>query len=324
VIDAIVSADLMATAVGPNALPQIYAVVAAGIRRRSQPLNVLICENLRWMSRIVRIGLLPYLPADYPLDERVGLIETSIGKMVPIMPEEIRQKDPTRIWAEAYHLLLVDQRGFIGEGAQIDGMVAKANFDAYVDQKLFVHNLGHAAIAYWGDIVDAENPFIWKAISHSAVEKAVRGAMWESGAALIKAYPGEFNAQLQSEYIEDLIRRFKNRHLKDTRYRVGRDLLRKLGPEERLVGAAKIALKHHIMPKYIAFAIAAGFRFRGKDESGELFERDGCFHLELERRGLPSLLETVCGLSPQQDGVLRELIERSYAILRGWRGDVDL
>lgn len=324
VIEAIARADLMATAVGPNSLPQLYDVIAAGILKRSQPLNILICENLRWMSRIFRAGLLPYLPADYPFDERVGLIETSIGKMVPIMPEEIQRAHPTRIWAEAYNLLLVDKRGFVGEIPQVEGMIAKANFDACVDQKLFVHNLGHATIAYLGYLMEPSNPFIWKAISHPAVEQVVRGAMWESANALIDEYPGEFTTQTQHTHIEDLIRRFKNQFLNDTLYRVGRDLPRKLGPDERLVGAAKMALKHRIPPRHIALAIAAGFRFRATDERGELFDGDRLFHAELVRRGLPALLQTVCSLDSQRDRALIELIERSDTMLRERKTSVDL
>ena len=322
-IDAIAHADMMATAVGPNSLPHLYEVIAAGILKRNTPLNILICENLRWMSRIFRAGLLPYLPEDYPLDARVGLIETSIGKMVPIMPEEIQRKYPTRIWAEAYNLLLVDRRAFVGDIPQVEGVVANANFDAYVDQKLFVHNLGHATIAYLGYLLDSNNPFIWKAISHPSIEQAVRGAMWEAANALIKEYPGEFTTQNQNIYIEDLIRRFKNRFLNDGLYRVGRDLPRKLGPEERLIGGALMALKHQIIPRHIALAVAAGFLFRGTDERGALFDRDIKFHKELEHLGIQNILDTVCGLDTQLHSALIELIESNYTRLREWGGDGD-
>ena len=323
VIDAIVHADMMATAVGPNSLPHLYEVIAAAILKRNTPLNILICENLRWMSRIFRAGLLPHMPEGYPLDARVGLIETSIGKMVPIMSEDIQRTHPTRIWAEAYNLLLVDRRAFVGDIPQVEGIIANANFDAYVDQKLFVHNLGHATIAYLGYLLDPSNPFIWKAISHPSIEQAVRGAMWEAAHALIKEYADEFTIQNQNIYIEDLIRRFKNRYLNDTLYRVGRDLPRKLGPEERLIGGALMALKHQIIPRHIAFAIAAGFLFRGTDERGALFERDIKFHKELDVRGIRDILNTVCGLHPQQQGDLIELIEHNYTRLRKWEGDGD-
>jgi mannitol-1-phosphate 5-dehydrogenase len=44
------------------------------------------------------------------LDEYVGLIETSIGKMVPIMPEKELERDPLMVYAEPYNTLIVDRK----------------------------------------------------------------------------------------------------------------------------------------------------------------------------------------------------------------------
>lgn len=323
VIDEIASADLMATAIGPDALPQIYEIIAASIKKRDRPLNILICENLRHMSRIVRSGLKNYFPKSYPLSERVGLIETTIGKMVPLMPEAISEKDPLLIWAEAYNLLLVDKNGFIGDIPKVDGMIAKDNFDAYVDRKLFIHNLGHAVIAYLGYFTNASHLYIWQAISKKTVEKAVRAAMWESGQALIKEYPSEFDEQIQREYIEDLIQRFKNPYLNDTVYRVGRDVPRKLGPNERLIGAATMDFKHGITPRYTVLAIAAGLNFFATDEKGELFFRDRAFHADKKMHGITFFLDNVCVLDRQRDKTLRALIEGAYEFLCSAKNDTE-
>ncbi len=183
----------MATAVGANTLTYIYEIIAEGIKKRRNPLNIIICENLRYMSRIFRENLLTYLPEGFPVDERVGLVETTIGKMVPIMPEEIRNKDPLLVWAEAYNTLYVAKDGFIGEIPNIEGIVPRENFNAYVDQKLFIHNLGHAITAYLGYLVDPQNKYIWNAINNEVVQGVVEAAMWESGHALIYEYPSEFD-----------------------------------------------------------------------------------------------------------------------------------
>ena len=315
VIREIETADIMATAVGPNALPYIYEVVAEGIRRRNRPLNIIICENLRHMSRIVRENLLSHLPEGFPFDERVGLIETSIGKMVPIMPEEVKGKDPLLVWAEAYNLLYVAEGGFIGEIPRVDGMIAQANFDAYVDRKLFIHNLGHAITSYLGHFSSPADIYVWKAIEDRSVREVVEAAMWESGRALIREYPHEFSEQNQREHIDDLIRRFGNAHLGDTIYRVGRDLPRKLGFDGRLIGAARLDMKHDITPKHTALGIAAAFFFRAVDEKGELFENDRKFVQQLEQNGMDSILRDVCGLNPDEHGELIALIKKSYTFL---------
>ncbi len=324
VIQEIATADVIATAVGPNALQYIYEIIAEGIKKRDKPLNIVICENLRHMSRIFRDKLLSYLPEGFPLDERVGLIETSIGKMVPIMPAEVKGKNPLLVWAEAYNLLYVSRAGFIGDVPDVDGMIARANFDAYVDRKLFIHNLGHAITAYLGYLVDPQNAYIWKAIEDKTIREITEAAMWESGRALIREYPDEFDEQNQKEHINDLVRRFGNIHLGDTIYRVGRDLPRKLGFDGRLVGAARLDVKHEIVPGYTALGIAAAFFFRAEDENGKLFENDRKFVEELTRHSVDQMLSNICGLNPQEHGELMTLIKRAHKFLIGWDRNVSL
>lgn len=82
-------ATAIGTAVGPNALPYIFETLAMGIARRARPVSVILCENLRGMAKFVREGCLKHLPTGFDIDAKVGFVETSIGKMVPIMPEEI-------------------------------------------------------------------------------------------------------------------------------------------------------------------------------------------------------------------------------------------
>jgi len=324
VISEIETADIMATAVGPNALPHIYEIIAEGIKRRSLPLDIIICENLRHMSRIFRENLISHLPDRFPFDGQVGLIETSIGKMVPIMPDEVKRKDPLLVWAEAYNLLYVAESGFIGDIPRVDGMIPQANFDAYVDRKLFIHNLGHAITSYLGHFSSPADIYVWKAIEDKTVREIVEAAMWESGKALIREYPDEFNEQNQKEHIDDLIRRFGNSHLGDTIYRVGRDLPRKLGFDGRLIGAARLDMKHGIAPKYTTLGIAAAFFFRAVDEKGDLFDNDGKFIEELEQHGMDHILQSICGLNSGEHEELITLIKNAHALLVEWDRSVDL
>lgn len=324
VIEEIATTDIMATAVGANTLPYIYEIIAEGIKRRKYPLNIIICENLRYMSRIFRENLLNYLPEGFPIDESVGLIETTIGKMVPIMPEEIKSKDPLLVWAEAYNTLYVAKDGFVGEIPNIEGIIPRENFNAYVDQKLFIHNLGHAITAYLGYLVDPQNKYIWNAINNEVVQGIVEAAMWESGHALIYEYPSEFDEKSQRLYIDDLIKRFGNTYLGDTIYRVGRDIRRKLGFNERLIGAALLDLKHKITPRYTALGIAAAFMFRAEDEKGKMFEDDWKFASELKQHGLDFMLKNVCGLDMKivDHKDLAVLINHAYGLLDAWESNL--
>jgi mannitol-1-phosphate 5-dehydrogenase len=82
----------------------------------------------------------------------------------------------------------------------------------------------------------------------------------ESGAALCRKYGGMdplFTAAGFSDYVEDLLARMMNPHLRDQVDRVTRDPQRKLGWDDRLVGAMRLALRHGVAPQRYARGAAA-------------------------------------------------------------------
>src|SRR5205823_313236 len=142
-------------------------------------------------------------------------------------------------------------------GSTIPGLVPSRPFRAYVERKLYTHNLGHAVAAYLGHCRGCG--FIHEALADAAVLAATRGAMAESSAGLVARR--HFPLQEQQAHVEDLLLRFANAALRDPIARVGRDPLRKLRPDDRLVGAALLALKAGVVPRDIARGIAAALRF---------------------------------------------------------------
>ena len=99
----VAEATIAATAVGPNALPHIYPAIAAGLELRQRAgrpaLDIIICENLRSASDAFAAGLRGHLAADFPLENSAGLIETSIGKMVPIMMPCVVRRPSMSLWS---------------------------------------------------------------------------------------------------------------------------------------------------------------------------------------------------------------------------------
>jgi len=319
VSEEIATADVIATAVGPSNLPHIYENVAKGLLRRLKPdkgpIDIIICENVRDASVIFRRGVLKHLPSDYPLDSVVGLVETSIGKMVPIMSEKERKRDPLLVYAEAYNTLVVDKKGFKKDVPEVEGLEPKENMAPYVDRKLFIHNLGHAVTAYLGYVCDPEMKYIWEAINEKDIRKAVESAMWESGRALISEYPQEFREENIGDHIDDLILRFGNKALGDTIYRVGRDIPRKLSRNDRLIGALLLDAKHGIRAPCTTLGVAAATLFRARDENGELYSKDRVFVEETYPRGIDCILRETCSLHFAKEKTLVESIKEAYESL---------
>ena len=256
---AIAEADIMAPAVGVNILKYIVPNLAAGIRRRIQaggsPLNIIICENLidadKLLAKLIRAELSE--PEQDWFDKNIGLVEASIGRMVPVQTEEMKAGNPLRICAEKYDFLPVDKAAFKGEITDIKNMVPYEPFDFYIKRKLYVHNMGHAICAYLG--LYTHKDYIYEAIDDINIQSIVQNAMLESAMALTHKY--RMPTEDLVKHFQNLLYRFTNKALKDTCKRVGADPRRKLSPTDRLIGASQLCLEGNISPVFISIGTAA-------------------------------------------------------------------
>jgi mannitol-1-phosphate 5-dehydrogenase len=85
--------------------------------------------------------------------------------------------------------------------------------------------------------------------------------------------------------------------------------MRKLAPDDRLVGAARLVEKHGGQPKALAWGIAAALAFDDADDphAVELQSR-------IEREGLDRVMENLCAIRP--DEPLGELVRACYTSLQ--------
>ncbi|MCX7671672.1 MAG: mannitol-1-phosphate 5-dehydrogenase, partial [Anaerolineae bacterium] len=261
---AVARAAIAATAVGAGALRHIAPLIAAGIERRSrlgirEPLNIIVCENLKSAAAALRALVVAALPADLHgfLAAHVGFVDAAIARMVPPLPAELRAQDPTLIIVEPYKELPVDRAGFIGEPPAIVGMVPYTPFAFFSERKLYIHNAGHAVLAYVGYRAGYE--YGYQALADDEIFFQVRGAMDESALALARKYRPPAGALRAN--VDDVLARFTNRALGDTIVRLGRDPIRKLARSDRLVGAALNALAQGVEPTHLVAGIVAGLRF---------------------------------------------------------------
>ena len=266
---AIANADIMASAVGVRALPFIAPVIAAGLKKRfaqnQKPLNIIICENLINADKTLEGLIKKHLTKDEQeiFDKSIGLVEASIGRMVPLQTAEMQSGNPLRICVEEYGLLPVAKAAFKGEIPPLEGVIPCNNFDFYIKRKLFIHNLGHGICAYLGLI--RGNTYIYEAAANGGILFITQNAMLESALAL----SNEFCVSLADihYHIRDLLRRFSNRALGDTCARVAADTPRKLGKHDRFIGSFCNCLKEGINPAFISVGCAAAlYRHIGEKE----------------------------------------------------------
>lgn len=279
VISEIADADIIATSVGQSGLQGVFPLLANGlIARNTQhpdwPIDIILAENLRNAAEMFETELKKFLPDDYPFDRLVGLVETSIGKMVPLMTQKDLQDDVLQVFAEPYNTLILDGKAFKNPIPEIRGLAPKENMKAWVDRKLFIHNLGHAAAAYFGYLYNPSFVYVHQVIDIPEIAEKVRGVMLQSATALQAKYPTEFSMDDLEDHIDDLIERFGNRALGDTIFRVGCDLRRKLGPDDRVFGAIKLAKETKKPYGKILEVFEAACQFRATGEDGKMYPGD--------------------------------------------------
>jgi mannitol-1-phosphate 5-dehydrogenase len=320
VVHAVAGASVMATAVGARALPFVAPNIAAGVRRRMQagvkePLDCIVCENLKGAAGILRDQVGEHLApggqratgGQRTSDEQaylrchLGFVDTVIGRMVPPLTPEMRAQDPSMIRVEPYKELPVDRSGFIGPIPPIAAMEVCDNFAVYTARKLYVHNCGHAVLAYMGYLRGYS--YGYQALADPEIASALGDVWQESIAGQVQAY-GVEAAWLQA-HAQELRVRFANRALGDTVYRLGRDPIRKLGPDDRLVAPARLAEAAGVVPHALARVIAAALRFDPPEDTVAV-----ALQQQLSQQGLETVLDRVCQIRPHEP--LTALIRQSY------------
>ncbi|MCK5568016.1 MAG: mannitol-1-phosphate 5-dehydrogenase [Actinomycetia bacterium] len=301
VAEEVSTADIIASCVGNNALPHIIPLIAEGLAKRYKrdknlPLDIIIALNMRDAAEYFEKELSKIAANDYPLNGLVGLVETSIGKMVPIMTKEDMETDILQIFAEPYNNLILDKKAFKNPIPDVKGLSPKDNMKAWVDRKLFIHNLGHVSAAYCGFYYYPDLKYMHEILGHDEIRSFTREAMLQSSRVLDTIYPGVFTSKHFQDHIEDLISRFRNKALGDTVFRVGCDLQRKLGSNDRLLAPFHAGIRLNIPVDKISEAICFGTHFSAKDEKGHLLNGDAEFIKMVDAEGLKQVMKKICNL----------------------------
>jgi mannitol-1-phosphate 5-dehydrogenase len=307
-IEEIVTCDIMATAVGVNILPRIAPVIAKGMIARMEktrkPLDIILCENQLEADILMRGWIYECLNDEQKAwaDKNLGLIEASIGRMVPPLTPEMKAQDSLLICVEPYCELPVDKDAFKGEIPDLVGLIPYTPFEFYIKRKLFLHNGGHAVCAYLGNLKGYE--YIWQAIADPEIYETAKAAMNCSAQALIKKFGEGIRENVESNVV-DLLFRFQNKALKDTVARVGADPVRKLRRNDRIVGAALFAMEQGVDPTPIIRGIVAGLKFNmpGDATAPEV-------QAALKEQGIDYVIEKYMGLNKDEE--LFGMIKAAY------------
>ncbi len=305
VMEAICKADIVTTAVGPNILTIISELIAKGLSERAkttkQPLNLIACENMVGGSSLLKEKIYGHIS-----DEEKSLFDALYGfpnaAVDRIVPNQVN-KDPLEVSVEPYFEWVVEKPAFKGNPPNIEGITYVQDLEPYIERKLFTVNTGHAVPAYVGN--DLGYHTIYDAMHDEKVQEMLKGALAESGEAIIQTYG--FDREEHQAYIDKIIGRFMNPYISDEVTRVARGPIRKLGANDRLIRPASLYMEvtYGKEPIYLAKTIATVLKFiNEQDEEAVKLQK------LIAEQGIKKTLKEVSGLGaehPLVSVILKEI-----------------
>ena len=154
---------------------------------------------------------------------------------------------------------------------------------------------------------------MYEVLEKSDVRQFTRSVMLQSADILRAVYPEEFTDADLKEHIDDLILRFRNKALRDTLFRVGHDLTRKLAFDDRFMGVIRLAVNYNKPYDRILKAMSYGLNFRAKDEQGNYYPSDSSF-IKALAQDFESAVSVFLGINPEKGENVIEELKKQYEL----------
>lgn len=221
------------------------------------------------------------------IDKRARFANSAIDRIVP-------GQDPNaglNVTIESFFEWVVEETPWEPDfkHPEIQGVKWVRDLAPFIERKLFTVNTSHATAAYFGH--NRKIATIHESLEDKEINKQVHAVLAETSELIVKKHG--IDAQEQKAYVEKIIKRIGNPHLKDIVERVGRAPLRKLSRKERFVGPAYELAEMDASVDALLGSIEMAFRFQnveGDEESAELAKI-------MSENEPKTIVEKVCGLT---------------------------
>jgi len=314
ITDAIAYADCIFDAVGGKNLDGIVPFLIKGIEKRAKvnpkPLNMLTCENWKLPADIIKKGIEAGIAEEARkfFEEKVGITEAVIMRSAIEATPALLAKDPLIVNVQDFWELPFDASRLKAE--MPTGMICLKpiyEFTGFLERKFYTYNAANGTVSFVGALLGYQ--YLADAAYDERILDLLDGVYHETASALSSKH--HFPFEEQWAFTRTSLRKLQDRNIVDYIERNARDPMRKLGPDDRLVGSARLCLDYGIKPEHLAVSIAAAIYYKEpKDESAVMLGQIR------EKEGIDAVLEKVCKLDPK--GELGSLIKEKLALLREW------
>jgi len=310
----IARADCVFNAVGGKNLSEIVPFLTAGIELRAKinpaPLNIITCENWKLPADILRRGISETIWEEYRafFEEKVGITEAVIMRSAIEATPDLLEKDPLIVNVQDFWEFPYDASRL--KAPMPEGMICQKpiyEFTGFLERKFYTYNAANGTTSFVGALLGYK--YIADAAHDERILTLLDGVYRETATALSKKH--NFPFEEQWAFTRTSLNKLRDRNIVDYIERNARDPMRKLGPDDRLVGSARLCLEYGVKPENLAVAIACAMHYTEPTDE---------FALRLaeirENEGYDAILKKVCALDP--NGELGLLIKEKIAQIKEW------
>ena len=310
----IARADCVFNAVGGKNLSEIVPFLTAGIELRAKinpaPFNIVTCENWKLPADILRRGISETIREEQRafFEENVGITEAVIMRSAIEATPDLLEKDPLIVNVQDFWEFPYDASRL--KAPMPEGMICQKpihEFTGFLERKFYTYNAANGTTSFVGALLGYK--YIADAAHDERILTLLDGVYRETATALSKKH--NFPFEEQWAFTRTSLNKLRDRNIVDYIERNARDPMRKLGPDDRLVGSARLCLEYGVKPENLAVAIACAMHYTEPTDE---------FALRLaeirENEGYDAVLEKVCALDP--NGELGLLIKEKIAQIKEW------
>ncbi|MFQ8664995.1 mannitol dehydrogenase [Anaerostipes caccae] len=270
VMQSIIEADLVTTAVIADNFPKIAPNLAAGLKARLDAgkgkINVIPCENAFYCGEMLKKELIKTeIITEDELDSIAAIPSTAVDRMVFSAKRDGREGIDIGKTFE-----LVIEKNKLADPCTEPIKYARytGNLDKFLERKLCVVNGGHTMSAYIARLMGYD--IIQDYFKVPENTKLTRDIMLQVSAFVEKKHG--FTREEMEEYIDATISRWSTPGIEDTIERIAKAPIRKLDPEDRMVKPAKACEEYGLANDLILKGIAAAFLYDmdGDEQAAEI------------------------------------------------------
>lgn len=303
--------DYLFTAVGGQHMESLGKTIGLALNQVDtegmDALNIVTCENWIDPAIALKASIMEQLSREQEaaLNGKLGVSESVVMTTGTGNPNPEKAVGELDTWIQNQLYLPIDKERIIGELPNWSEFEFVDAFGDLLKQKLYTNNTSVASIAFLGNLKGFT--YVAESANDPEIEEILDEVYRELNYALIHGMG--IDEQSQLAFSKRAKQKYQDFEIVDVLTRIARDPIRKLGPTDRLIGPARLALQAGIEPKAIGLAIAAALYYEDSND-----ERACELKMLRESKGIEYVISTICEVEKEEP--LYELIKRSIESLK--------